>query len=128
MTNSIPLAQTEVCEQAHVHKDITSELRESLNEELIVGMAQMFKALSDPNRMKIAYLLQQKEELCVCDVASILNSSVATASHHLRLLKQMNITKSRKEGKNVFYSLKDHHIQMLITMTLEHQKEKNCHE
>ncbi|WP_234404802.1 ArsR/SmtB family transcription factor [Paenibacillus bouchesdurhonensis] len=108
--------------------DITAELRESLNEEDISGMAQMFKALSDPNRMKIAYLLQQKEELCVCDVASILNSSVATASHHLRLLRQMDITKSRKEGKNVFYSLKDHHIQTLITMTLEHQKEKNCHE
>ncbi|GAA0138141.1 metalloregulator ArsR/SmtB family transcription factor [Paenibacillus sp. YSY-4.3] len=128
MTNPIPLVQPEVCEQSHVHSDTAAELRSSLNEEDIVGMAQMFKALSDPNRMKIAYLLQQKEELCVCDVASILDSSVATASHHLRLLKQMDITKSRKEGKNVFYSLKDHHIQTLITMTLEHQKEKSCHE
>ncbi|MNJ64050.1 Cadmium resistance transcriptional regulatory protein CadC [compost metagenome] len=125
MTNSIPVVQTKVCEHSHVHSDITAELRNNLNEEDIVGMAQMFKALSDPNRMKIAYLLQQKEELCVCDVASILNSSVATASHHLRLLKQMDITKSRREGKNVFYSLKDYHIQTLITMTLEHQKEKN---
>nr|WP_110929780.1 metalloregulator ArsR/SmtB family transcription factor [Paenibacillus bouchesdurhonensis] len=128
MANSALVIQAEVGELSHMLNDITAELRESLNEEDISGMAQMFKALSDPNRMKIAYLLQQKEELCVCDVASILNSSVATASHHLRLLRQMDITKSRKEGKNVFYSLKDHHIQTLITMTLEHQKEKNCHE
>lgn len=128
MANSALVIQAEVRELSHMHNDITAELRESLNEEDISGMAQMFKALSDPNRMKIAYLLQQKEELCVCDVASILNSSVATASHHLRLLRQMDITKSRKEGKNVFYCLKDHHIQTLITMTLEHQKEKNCHE
>lgn len=128
MTNSIPVVQAEICGHSHVDSDVTAELRRSLNEEDIVGMAQMFKALSDPNRMKIACLLQQKEELCVCDVALILNSSVATASHHLRLLKQMDITKSRKEGKNVFYSLKDHHIHTLITMTLEHQKEKNCHE
>ncbi|MNJ25244.1 Cadmium resistance transcriptional regulatory protein CadC [compost metagenome] len=128
MANSALVIQAKVGELSHMLNDITAELRESLNEEDISGMAQMFKALSDPNRMKIAYLLQQKEELCVCDVASILNSSVATASHHLRLLRQMDITKSRKEGKNVFYSLKDHHIQTLITMTLEHQKEKNCHE
>ncbi|GIP61383.1 metalloregulator ArsR/SmtB family transcription factor [Paenibacillus sp. FSL W8-0186] len=125
MTSPI-LVQAEVREQSHLHSGITDELGSSLNEEDILGMTQMFKALSDPNRMKIAYLLQQREELCVRDVALILDSSVATASHHLRLLKQMDITKSRKEGKNVFYSLKDHHIQTLITMTLEHQKERHC--
>ncbi|WP_055105444.1 ArsR/SmtB family transcription factor [Paenibacillus ihumii] len=128
MTQPLSLAQAEGCEHSDLYDDIAVGLRNSLNEQDIIGMAQMFKALSDPNRMKIAYLLQQKEELCVCDVASILGSSVATASHHLRLLKQINITKSRKEGKNVFYSLKDHHIQTLITMTLEHQKEKNSPE
>ncbi|MNP15041.1 Cadmium resistance transcriptional regulatory protein CadC [compost metagenome] len=105
----------------------TKILREVIIENEILGMAQIFKALSDPNRMKIAYLLQY-EELCVCDIAAILDSSVATASHHLRHLKQMNITSSRKEGKNVIYFLKDHHIKTLITMTLEHQKERNEHE
>lgn len=128
MTNFAPFIQSDEHSHLHNENDITTDLRNSLNEEDIAGMAQMFKALSDPNRMKIAYLLQQKEELCVRDVAAILDSSVATASHHLRLLRQMDITKSRKEGKNVFYSLKDHHIQTLITMTLEHQKEKNYQE
>ncbi|MNN28830.1 Cadmium resistance transcriptional regulatory protein CadC [compost metagenome] len=105
----------------------TKRLRDFMIEDEILGMAQIFKALSDPNRMKIAYLLQY-EELCVCDIAAILDCSVATASHHLRHLKQMNITSSRKEGKNVIYFLKDHHIKTLITMTLEHQKERNDHE
>lgn len=103
MTNSIPVIPAEVCEHPHMHHDITAELCESLNEDENVHMTQMFKALSDPNRMEIAYLLLLKKELCVCDVASILDSSVATASHHLRLLKQTDVTTSRKEGKNVFY-------------------------
>ncbi|MNZ67636.1 Cadmium resistance transcriptional regulatory protein CadC [compost metagenome] len=103
------------------------KLHDIIIEDEILGMAQIFKALSDPNRMKIAYLLQH-EELCVCDIAAILDCSVATASHHLRHLKQLNITSSRKEGKNVIYFLKDHHIKTLITMTLEHQKERNEHE
>ncbi|WMT41108.1 metalloregulator ArsR/SmtB family transcription factor [Paenibacillus sp. D2_2] len=105
----------------------TEVLQQTLREEEIEGMTQIFKALSDPNRMKIAYLLQD-QELCVYDISVILGTSVATASHHLRQLKQMNITKSRKDGKHVFYSLKDHHIQTLITMTLEHHKERNDHE
>ncbi|GGG16046.1 ArsR/SmtB family transcription factor [Paenibacillus aceti] len=115
--------------QEHVCGDPnrTEVLRRTLNNEEIEGMTQIFKALSDPNRMKIAFLLQD-QELCVCDIAVILGSSVATASHHLRQLRQMNITKSRKDGKHVFYSLKDHHIQTLITMTLEHHKERNDHE
>jgi DNA-binding transcriptional ArsR family regulator len=109
-------------------EDRTAQLRDSIREDEIIGMAQMFKALSDPNRMKIAYLLQQGKELCVCDIAAVLDSSVATASHHLRQLKLMNITKSRKEGKNVFYTLNDHHIEAMVAMTLEHHKEKRAHE
>ncbi|GIP24644.1 metalloregulator ArsR/SmtB family transcription factor [Paenibacillus sp. J22TS3] len=118
----------EVCEVTCEHEEITSKLRGLLQEEEIVGMAQIFKSLSDPNRVKIAFLLDQGKELCVCDIAALLDCSVATASHHLRQLKAAHITKSRKEGKNVYYSLKDHHIQTLITMTLEHQREKSDHE
>lgn len=117
----------EVCGHSCGDPVRTEILRKSLREEDIQGMVQIFKALSDPNRMKIAYLLLQEPECCVCDIADVLGSSVATASHHLRQLKLMDIAKSRKEGKNVFYSLNDHHIETLIMMTLEHQKEKNQH-
>ncbi len=118
----------DICEHSCGDSARTDELRESLQEDDILGMVQIFKALSDPNRMRIAYLLLRGQECCVCDIAAVLGSSVATASHHLRQLKLMEIAKSRKVGKNVFYSLKDHHIETLITMTLEHQKERNGHE
>lgn len=76
----------------------------------MLGMAEIFKALADPTRVKVAYMLDRGGELCVCDVAEVLGSSTATASHHLRTLKNKNIAKSRKAGKNVYYSLKDDHI------------------
>jgi DNA-binding transcriptional ArsR family regulator len=57
--------------------------------------------------MKIAYILCQEEEVCVCDVANVIGSTMATTSHHLRLLRNMGFAKSRKEGKLVFYSLQD---------------------
>lgn len=121
MTDMVEL--TDVCEQFCTEPSRTNGLRNSLKEQDVNGMVQIFKALSDPNRVKIAYYLQH-QELCVCDIAELLNVSVATASHHLRQLKALHITKSRKEGKNVYYSLSDHHIQTLVAMTLEHQKER----
>ncbi|EOS53385.1 MULTISPECIES: ArsR/SmtB family transcription factor [Paenibacillus] len=113
----------DVCEQYCTEPARTNRLRESLEERDVNGMVQIFKALSDPNRVKIAYYLQH-QELCVCDIADLLDVSVATASHHLRQLKALHIAKSRKEGKNVYYALSDHHIQTLVAMTLEHQKEQ----
>lgn len=76
--------------------------------------AQVFKALSDPNRLKVVYALVQEEEVCVCDIANILGSTMASASHHLRLLRNMGLAKHRKEGKLVFYSLNNDHIRDLI--------------
>ncbi len=84
------------------------------------GMAKFFKALGDETRIKIIYSLSQ-EELCVCDVAQIIGTSVAAVSHHLRLLKNMGLAKSRKQGKMVFYSLADPCIKVIINTALEHQ-------
>lgn len=86
-------------------------------------MARMFKALADETRMKIAYALTHEEELCVCDVAQVIGASTATASHHLRLLRNMGLAKYRKEGKMVFYSLDDEHIKQLIIIAYDHTKE-----
>jgi ArsR family transcriptional regulator, lead/cadmium/zinc/bismuth-responsive transcriptional repressor len=83
------------------------------------GLALLFKALADDTRVRIAYALT-KEELCVCDVAHLMDISVATASHHLRLLRNMGLVKYRKEGKLVFYSLDDQHVVTLIQMAMEH--------
>ncbi|MFZ5826459.1 MAG: ArsR/SmtB family transcription factor [Bacillota bacterium] len=86
------------------------------------GLAFLFKALADETRVKIALALT-KEELCVCDVAHLTGTSVATASHHLRLLRNMGLAKHRKEGKLVFYSLDDHHVATILEQALVHFRE-----
>jgi ArsR family transcriptional regulator, lead/cadmium/zinc/bismuth-responsive transcriptional repressor len=91
--------------------------------EEVAGVEMIFKALSDATRLKITYALTLEEELCVCDVANIIGSTTATASHHLRLLRNMGLAKYRKEGKLVFYSLKDDHVHQLVSIALIHSKE-----
>lgn len=91
--------------------------------ERVEGVELIFKALSDATRMKIAYALTLEEELCVCDVANIIGSTTATASHHLRLLRNMKLAKYRKKGKLVFYSLADDHVHQLVSIALLHSKE-----
>ncbi|MEB3103585.1 ArsR/SmtB family transcription factor [Ferviditalea candida] len=89
----------------------------------IPSMTKLFKAMADDTRMKIAYALCLEDELCVCDVANIIGSSLATASHHLRLLRNLDLAKYRKEGKLVFYSLKDDHVRQLVLVALAHTEE-----
>lgn len=83
----------------------------------------IFKALADPTRLKIAYALTLAKELCVNDVAHIIDATPATASHHLRLLRTMRLVKYRKEGKVVFYSLDDDHVRQLVYIAMVHAKE-----
>lgn len=87
------------------------------------SLAPMFKALADPARLKIAYALMTEGELCVCDLAHVLDATVASASHHLRLMKSLGLAKSRKEGKLVFYSLKDEHVRQILDTAMEHHTE-----
>ncbi|WP_027365498.1 ArsR/SmtB family transcription factor [Desulfotruncus alcoholivorax] len=89
------------------------------------GLGQIFKALGDETRIKIIYALS-REELCVCDVAQIIDATVAAASHHLRLLKNQGLAKSRKQGKMVFYSLKDECIKTIVETALHHLKGEYC--
>lgn len=105
-------------DQGKVDRDSTQ-----LSEQNTFEAAKIFKALADETRVKIAYALYIEKELCVCDVASIVESSTATASHHLRLLKNLGLAKYRKEGKLVFYSLVDDHVKQLIHIVFEYQKE-----
>ncbi|PPA70641.1 ArsR/SmtB family transcription factor [Jeotgalibacillus proteolyticus] len=90
----------------------------------VEGVELLFKALSDATRLKICYALTLEDELCVCDVANIIGSTTATASHHLRLLRNMGLAKYRKKGKMVFYSLADEHVHQLVSIALIHSKEE----
>jgi DNA-binding transcriptional ArsR family regulator len=113
----------ETCDVAVFNEDKVYRVKEMVESENILAVSEMFKALCDETRLKIAYALTQEDKLCVCDVAHIIGASTATASHHLRHLKKLGLAKSYKEGKQVYYQLDDDHVKTLITIGLVHQKE-----
>ncbi|WP_201715356.1 ArsR/SmtB family transcription factor [Rossellomorea arthrocnemi] len=117
------MKEPDVCEVACVEGEKVSRLKSDVLTQNTSKVAEIFKALSDQTRMKIAYTLTKEDELCVCDVANIVGSSTATASHHLRLLKKQGLAKFRKKGKLVYYSLDDHHVKQLIEIAVTHQME-----
>lgn len=89
----------------------------------ITSVSMMLKSIADINRAKITYALCQTEELCVCDIANILDVSIANTSHHLRTLYKQGIVTFRKEGKLAFYSLENQHIREILTIALADRKE-----
>jgi ArsR family transcriptional regulator len=108
----------DICSQVGVTCGAEADkLRESLLD--IAGLSELFKALSDETRTKILYLVAQRD-LCVCDLAFLLEMTLPAISHHLRFLKAMRLVRSRKDGKNVFYSLEDNHVLALIEQAREH--------
>lgn len=112
----------DVCEVQCFDKEKVDRMRAKVHEA--AGVSKLFKALADETRAKIIYALAIEGELCVCDVANIIGSTVANASHHLRLLRNMGLAKPRKEGKLVFYSLDDDHVRHLILAGVEHANEQ----
>lgn len=92
------------------------------SEGTIIRLAETFSALSDPTRAKIIFALQN-EELCVCDLAHLIGLTTSAISHQLRLLRNLRIVKYRKDGKVVYYSLADKHIETLFNQGLEHVEE-----
>lgn len=89
--------------------------------EHINQMADIFKALSDPSRLKIVLALLIQEH-CVCDIAAVCSQSESAISHQLRLLRTLKIVKKRRQGKTIYYSLDDTHVASLINMSLKHVK------
>ena len=85
-------------------------------------LAETFKVLSNPGRLKIINALS-KHELCVCDLAALLGTTDSAVSHQLRTLRQMRLVKYRREGKLAYYSLDDQHVQLLFEAGLEHALE-----
>ena len=111
----------ETCETFVYDDEKVSRIRAKIDQ--ISGVEMIFKALSDATRLKIAYALTLEKELCVCDVANIIGATTATASHHLRLLRNMGLARYRKEGKMVFYSLEDDHVRQLVAIAMIHEQE-----
>ncbi len=110
-----------ICGQA-TNEELT-KLRENLPEdEILYDLAELFKTFGDTTRMRILYVLFERE-LCVNDISQCLGMTPSAVSHQLRLLKASKLIKFRREGKAVFYSLDDDHVRSMISLGLEHISE-----
>ncbi len=118
-----PIEETECCDYIHLHQDIVDKVDNMMPEEVkLADLAEFFRIFGDTTRIKILYVLLCSE-MCVCDIAHILNISQSAISHQLRTLKQMNLVRNRREGKTIFYSLSDGHIKTILSQGLEHIEE-----
>lgn len=124
MQNTVINQSTEnICEIQFVDEEKVKKVRQVMKSDpAVVSLAETFKILGDPTRVKIAFALSKKE-LCVCDIANLLGISQSTASHSLRSLRQMKIVKFRKEGKTIYYSLDDQHIVSILEIGFSHIEE-----
>ena len=103
-----------------LHPDLISSVTADMpDEELLYDLAELFRIFADSTRIKILYVLFEAE-MCVCDIAALLNMTQSAISHQLRVLKQAKLVKFRREGKTVFYSLADDHVRTIIGMGMEH--------
>ena len=111
------------CDCLHYHEDKLRRAQDSLapNED-IISLAEFFKVFGDPTRVKILMSLIN-EELCVCDIAELLNMEQSAISHQLSILKRTKLVNARREGKAIYYSTADDHINTIINMGYEHIKE-----
>lgn len=112
------------CDCQVIHEDIVNQVLPQMPpEETLYDLAELFKVFGDSTRVKILWALD-KEEMCVCDIAYLLNMTQSAISHQLRVLKQAKLVKNRREGKIVYYSLDDEHVRQIFEMGLCHIMEE----
>ena len=113
----------EKCGVTLIHEDnVKKAINELPDDELIADLSDMFKIFGDQTRVKILMALESGE-MCVCDIAAVMNMSQSAISHQLRVLKQSNIVKTRREGKVVYYSISDDHVKEIFDMAMVHVQE-----
>jgi len=117
------LCDIEVCDCELIHEETVEGVKDRMpQEELLYDLAELYKMFGDSTRIKILWALNESE-LCVCDLAALLNMTQSAISHQLRLLKRAKLVRNRREGKNVFYALDDSHVKGIIDMGLAHIEE-----
>ena len=110
----------DLCQVRCFNIDLVTQIRETLpSEETLEEMTVIFGALADRSRVKILYALRNGDELCVCDIATMLDVKIATASHHLRKMRDLKLLKYRNEGKLAYYSLKDRRVTDILSYSLQ---------
>ncbi len=115
--------ETDRCNCNVIHEDVVNKVKARMPvEENLYDLAEFFRVFGDTTRVKILWALYESE-MCVCDIAVLLNMTQSAISHQLRVLKQARLVKFKKEGKIVFYSLDDEHIIQIFDQGLIHINE-----
>ena len=115
--------QIECCDCNEIHEDLLKIVNDTMPEETeLYDLAELFKVFGDSTRIRNLFVLFEAE-VCVCDLAKVLNMTQSAISHQLRILKANKLVNSRREGKSVFYSLADGHVRTIIAQGREHIEE-----
>ena len=118
----------ETCSQTVIHEEVVAKVKETTpDQEVLTNVAELFKVLGDRTRTRILHALFETE-MCVCDLAYLLEMTQSSISHQLRVLKQAKLVKNRKAGKVVYYSLADHHVIQIFNQAFQHVTEDSIKE
>ena len=112
-----------ICGHCSGHQDIVSRVAKVMPDEAVLyDAAELLKVFGDPTRIRIIFVLCQSE-MCGCDIAKLLNMTQSAISHQLRVLKQARLVSTRRDGKTIYYSLCDDHVQKIFYSAMEHVME-----
>ena len=115
--------QSEKSTFIYAHDDLVEKVYDNMpDEEILYDLAELYKVFGDSTRIKILYVLLESE-MCVYDIARLLNMTQSAISHQLKVLKQSKLVRYRREGKTVFYALSDDHVRTIIDQGMEHISE-----
>ncbi len=110
----------EICDCNIIHKEVVEKTKKNmLDDKMFNKVSVFFKTIGDETRLKILYALDNNE-MCVCDIANLLNMTKSSISHQLKLLKDNGLVKSRKSGKEVYYTLDDEHVSSVVEVATSH--------
>lgn len=113
-----------LCDCDDIHSEVVNAAREKMqSEEILADLADFFKVFGDSTRIRILWALDAGE-MCVCDMAELLQMTKSAISHQLNTLRKEKLVKSRRDGKNVIYSLEDDHVKSILEMGIEHLRER----
>ena len=118
--STVLVESTVGCESDRVDEERLAQLRAALPEAAALDLAETFRLLSDPGRLRLIAALLEADELCVCDLSDATGLSQTACSHNLRLLRSQRLVRYRKQGRKVYYTLDDDHIRTLLEVALEH--------
>lgn len=112
------------CEINIIHEDLVKRISDEMpDEDLLYDLSDLFRIFGDSTRVKILYVLFESE-MCVCDIAALLNMNQSAISHQLRILKDARLVKNKRDGKVVYYSLDDEHVKHIFDQAMAHVKHR----